>query len=103
MGILARACQTVLLHVILGACIGRAVNYVDKVDHVVSSYMIARDIVEARWSSSWSEELPCASPRLKGHVLKTGSGVQSPTIGMTGAEVERFTFERLPIYSRCQV
>ena len=85
------------------SCAARAPLFMDKANHVVSSYRLARDLVDARWGSTWSEELPCALPRVRGPVVKTATGPQSSTIGMTIAEAEQFQFEKMPIYSGCQV
>ena len=77
--------------------------YMEKSNHVVSSYKLARDIVKSRWPSSWTDDLPCSVPRIRGFIHKTATASQSPTIGMSLGEVEQFTFEKLPIYSSCQV
>ena len=84
-------------------CVLRASSFVDETNHVVGSYKLARDLVDARWPSLWSEDLPCARARLHGPVQKLATAAQSPTIGMRLAEVEQFEFEKLPIYSSCKV
>ena len=98
-----QALQLALLCVTLLLAHGRAPLFIDKVNHVVSSYRLARDLIDSRWNDTWSAELPCAAPRVNGFVSKIATGAQSPTLGMTIAEAEQFTFERLPIYSGCQV
>ena len=95
--------QVVLLSASLLQALGRVPSFVNEVDHVVSSYRLARDTVSSRWNKTWSSELPCALPHVKGFVNKVATGAQSPTLGMTIAQAEQFTFERLPIYSGCQV
>lgn len=91
-----------LLLSVLSRAVG-ATNFVDETSHVVSSYRLARDLVDARWPSLWTPELPCARARLHGPVQKLATAGQSPTIGMRLAEVEQFEFEKLPVYSSCKV
>jgi hypothetical protein len=92
-----------LLFSVFRLALARSPLFMDKTNHVVASYRLAQGLIESRWNSTWSQELPCAVPRVRGPVLKTATGSQSPTLGMTIAEAEQFAFERLPIYSGCQV
>lgn len=80
-------------------------RFVDKVDHVVSSYRLARDLVEERWSGSAFAfaDLPCAEPSIAGFIPKSATGSQNPTLGMSIAEARQFNFAKLPIFSACQV
>jgi hypothetical protein len=77
--------------------------FMDDAQHVISAYKLSREIVESRWKETWSEDLPCATPRYKGHVQKLGLGPQSPTLGLTISQAEHYVFARLPIYIGCQV
>lgn len=82
---------------------GRQPLFMDEARHVITSYKLARDMVRDRWESTWSEDLPCAQPKMRGHVRKTAVASQNPTITMSLGELEQYTFEKLPVYSGCQV
>jgi hypothetical protein len=78
-------------------------NYNERTDQVVSSYKIARKIVDSRWSNSWAQGLICAKAGVRGSVAKTGSGAQSPTLRTSNSDVELFVSQSIPIYSGCRV
>ena len=44
--------------------------FVDLAEHTVSAYRLSRDILQARWSETWYEDLPCSEPKHKGLVQK---------------------------------
>lgn len=77
--------------------------YVDHVEHTISAYRLSRDIMQARWSDAWHEDLPCSEPKNKGAVHKVGLGTQSPTLRLKINEADAFVSEQMPIYVGCQV
>lgn len=77
--------------------------FVDLAEHTVSAYRLSRDILQARWSETWYEDLPCSEPKHKGLVQKVGSGTQSPTLRLRIQDSDIYVNEKLPIYVGCQV
>lgn len=77
--------------------------YVDHGELAISEYRLSRDILQARWSETWYEDLPCSEPKNKGLVRKVGSGTQSPTLWLSIQESDMYINEKLPIYVGCQV
>lgn len=81
----------------------KPLSYVDNSKLTISAYGLSRDILHARWSDSWNEDLPCSEPRNNGPVQKVGLGTQSPTLRLRIHESEVYVQEQLPIFVGCQV
>jgi hypothetical protein len=77
----------------------------DSQSSVVESYKAVQNILRVRWNASIAtshDTLPCTGPKFRGHVRKTATYQQGPTINMT-EEKESFRREGLPIYVWCYV
>lgn len=70
---------------------------------VIASHELAREVVDERWPSLWTSELPCAPARMHGPVEKQATASQSPTLRPRTADVRQYARAELPIYSRCMV
>ena len=74
-------------------------------DPTVFGYRLYRNILTARWSEAWHDDLACSKPGRRGLVPKTGTGSQLPTmtVGLGSEQMEHYIDEGLPVYSSCMV
>jgi hypothetical protein len=77
--------------------------FVERAEHTIYAYRLSRDTLQARWSESWHEHLPCTKPKRDRHIQKTGLGTQSPTLKLRIKESGVYVDDQLPIYVGCQV
>ena len=75
----------------------------DQLVHDILAYQLSRDVLRARWSDSWHEDLPCSTPSNSGLVPKMGTASQSPSMVTIGEKRKVYVSEEFPVYSSCMV
>lgn len=102
---IGRLCSRCLLLVACAIALWPAAAIIshDTDQAVISSYMQARDQVDAMWNSTSAYELPCAEATIFGHIKKQATMSQSATIRMAKHAPAEYAQARVPIYAGCQI
>jgi hypothetical protein len=69
----------------------------------VAAHQAAQRIVDERWNAANFSSLPCARPRVHGHVTKAADNSQNPTLTIKAVNAKPLIEQGLPVYSGCRV